>query len=193
MKPAALSVLALCLLAAACSKKEVKPAAEQPLTVSVARVETRDLRGGLTASGLLVSREEAAVSSELSGYRVARVFVEEGAYVRAGQPLASFGVMGGSMQAQGHVQVCSRLADFGLNPQAASDAPRWRVLDDNQDVVVEWNFPADALAGLRARGHRVSVAPRFDLEFGSAQIVMRAPQGYVAASDHRKDGSPMGM
>ena len=88
MKPAALSVLALCLLAAACSKKEVKPAAEQPLTVSVARVETRDLRGGLTASGLLVSREEAAVSSELSGYRVARVFVEEGAYVRAGQPLA---------------------------------------------------------------------------------------------------------
>ena len=116
-----------------------------------------------------------------------------GFLTRAGQPLASFGVMGGSMQAQGHVQMCSRLADFGLNPQAASDAPRWRVLDDNQDVAVEWNFSADAVNGLRARGHVVNVAPRFDLEFGSAQIVWRASEGYVAASDHRKDGYPMGM
>jgi HlyD family secretion protein len=87
MKPAALAILALALLAAGCSKKEVKTA-ESPLTVSVARVATRDLHGGLSASGLLVSREEAAVSPELSGYRVARVFVEEGAQVRAGQPLA---------------------------------------------------------------------------------------------------------
>ena len=116
-----------------------------------------------------------------------------GFLTRAGQPLAAFGVMGASMQPQGHLQVTSRVADWGCNPQAASDAPRWRVLDDNRRIAVEWNFPAEAVAGLRARGHVVEVAPRFDLEFGSAQMVMKAEQGYLAASDHRKDGVPMGM
>lgn len=56
--------------------------------VTVTRVESRPLGGGFKASGQLIPREEAAVGSELSGYRVAKVFVEEGAWVRAGQPLA---------------------------------------------------------------------------------------------------------
>lgn len=112
---------------------------------------------------------------------------------RQGAPLAAFGVMGGSMQAQGHLQVTSRIADFGQNPQAASDAPRWRVMDDNATVAVEWNFPQQAIEGLRERGHVVKVAPRFDTEFGCAQMAMRIPGGYVAASDHRKDGYPVGM
>uniref|UniRef100_B0SUR0 Efflux transporter, RND family, MFP subunit n=1 Tax=Caulobacter sp. (strain K31) TaxID=366602 RepID=B0SUR0_CAUSK len=63
-------------------------AAAQARTVSVGSVETRPLGGGVEASGLLVSREEAAVGSELSGYRVARLYADEGDYVRAGQPLA---------------------------------------------------------------------------------------------------------
>jgi gamma-glutamyltranspeptidase/glutathione hydrolase len=117
-----------------------------------------------------------------------------GFLMRNGRPLMSFGVMGGSMQAQGHVQVTSRIADQGLNPQAASDAPRWRVLDDNHGVAVEWNMPQAAIDGLIARGHPVKVAPRFDLEFGSAQLAMRMDNGaYVAASDHRKDGYPVGL
>lgn len=49
--------------------------------------------------------------------------------MRDGKPLMSFAVMGGSMQAQSHVQVTTRIADHGQNPQAASDAPRWRVMD----------------------------------------------------------------
>ena len=110
-----------------------------------------------------------------------------------GQPLMSFGLMGGSMQAQGHVQVAVRIADHGQNPQAASDAPRWRILDDNTTVAVEWNFPPDAVSGLQARGHEVRVAKRFDLEFGSAQLAMKTQHGYVAASDHRKDGYPVGF
>ncbi|MDB5954435.1 gamma-glutamyltransferase family protein [Ramlibacter sp.] len=116
-----------------------------------------------------------------------------GFLMQDGQPLMSLGVMGGSMQAQGHVQVVIRFADQGLNPQAASDAPRWRILDDNSTVAVEWNFPPAAIEGLRARGHELRVAPRFDLEFGSAQLAMKTEHGYIAASDHRKDGYPVGF
>jgi len=76
----------------ACGDKKDKPAAKAPAaqsrTVSVGSIETRPLGGGVEASGLLVSREEAAVGSELSGYRVARLYADEGDYVRAGQPLA---------------------------------------------------------------------------------------------------------
>jgi HlyD family secretion protein len=77
----------------ACGEKKDKaapkaPAAALARTVSIGSVETRPLGGGVEASGLLVSREEAAVGSELSGYRVARLYADEGDYVRAGQPLA---------------------------------------------------------------------------------------------------------
>jgi gamma-glutamyltranspeptidase/glutathione hydrolase len=116
-----------------------------------------------------------------------------GFLTRAGAPLMSFGVMGGSMQAQGHVQVTSRIADHDQNPQAASDAPRWRVMDDNHGVAVEWNFPKKAIDGLIARGHPVKVAQRFDTEFGCAQLAMKTEGGYIAASDHRKDGYPVGL
>jgi len=64
------------------------PAAAQARAVSIGSVETRPLGGGIEASGVLVSREEAAVGSELSGYRVARLYADEGDWVRAGQPLA---------------------------------------------------------------------------------------------------------
>lgn len=116
-----------------------------------------------------------------------------GFLTRAGAPLISFGVMGGSMQAQGHVQVSSRIADHGQNPQAVSDAPRWRVMDDNHGVAVEWNFNPDAVQGLIDRGHPVKVSARFDTDYGCAQLAMKTEGGYIAASDHRKDGYPVGM
>jgi len=116
-----------------------------------------------------------------------------GFVTQGGQPLMSFGVMGGSMQAQGHVQVLSRLADFHQNPQAASDAPRWRIQDDNLHIAVEWNCPSDVVERLQTMGHKVSISPRFDLGFGSAQIAMRVNNGYMAASDHRKDGCAVGL
>jgi gamma-glutamyltranspeptidase/glutathione hydrolase len=114
--------------------------------------------------------------------------------MKNGKPLMSFGVMGGSIQAQGHVQITGRIVDQGLNPQAASDAPRWRILDDNKTITVEWNMPQDVIDGLVARGHSVTKAARLDLEFGSAQIAMKLENGaYCVASDHRKDGYPVGM
>ena len=91
------SLAAMLLIASvgltACGDKKDKEApktsaASQARTVSVGSVETRPLGGGVEASGLLVSREEAAVGSELSGYRVARLYADEGDHVRAGQPLA---------------------------------------------------------------------------------------------------------
>lgn len=116
-----------------------------------------------------------------------------GFVTRSGQPLMTLGLMGGSMQAQGHVQMMSRLADFQQNPQAASDAPHWRIQDDNVGVAVEWNCPSAVVEELRALGHRVEVAPHFNLEFGCAQMAMRLSAGYLAASDHRKDGYAVGM
>jgi gamma-glutamyltranspeptidase/glutathione hydrolase len=117
-----------------------------------------------------------------------------GFLMRGGQPLMSFGLMGGSMQAQGHVQMVRNVADLGLNPQAASDAPRWRVMDDNHGVAVEWNMAPEIVEGLAALGHPVQLAKRFDTEFGSAQLAMRMADGsYMAASDHRKDGYPVGL
>jgi HlyD family secretion protein len=85
-----LALVASTVLASACSDKAATlPAkvADPARAVSVATVEMRPLGGNTSTSGLLVPREEAAVNSELSGFRVADVFVEEGAVVRAGQPL----------------------------------------------------------------------------------------------------------
>lgn len=84
------ALLAAAALAAACGKPKPPPAkaSDAAPTVTVASVARRDLTGGLEASGLMVSREEAAVNTELNGYRVAQVFVDQGAAVTQGQPLA---------------------------------------------------------------------------------------------------------
>lgn len=112
---------------------------------------------------------------------------------RGGEPVMSFGVMGGSMQAQGHLQMVTRLAAFGQNPQAMSDAPRFRV-EKGPVVNVESHLPADVVDTLRQRGHNVAVAPADSLEFGSAQLICRLPHGgYVAASDSRRDGQAVGF
>jgi gamma-glutamyltranspeptidase/glutathione hydrolase len=106
-----------------------------------------------------------------------------------GGPLMSFGVMGGHMQAQGHVQMMTRIFDYQQNPQAASDAPRWRV-DGGRNVSVEAGFDPSALDALRNRGHEIRI--RQPIEFGGAQLIYQLSDGYFAASDHRKDGCAVG-
>lgn len=110
-----------------------------------------------------------------------------------GAPLMAFGLMGGFMQAQGHVQLAQRIIGYGQNPQAAADAPRWRVLS-GRSVAVEPSMNPALIEGLRARGHEVVVeAPDNVFGFGGAQIVLRRDDGlYVAGSDPRKDGLALG-
>jgi gamma-glutamyltranspeptidase / glutathione hydrolase len=114
-----------------------------------------------------------------------------GFVTRNGQPLMSFGVMGGSMQAQGHTQVISRMIDYAQNPQAASDAPRWRI-DAGLKVGIEYGVPADVLNGLRARGHEITQADRWSTDFGRAQLIYKLDDGYLGASERRTDGQAVG-
>jgi len=106
-------------------------------------------------------------------------------------PLMAFGVMGGHMQHQGHVQMLTRIFDHAQNPQAASDAPRWHLYPD-YSVGVETGFPDEVANGLRDRGHDVRHEPR-EFNFGGAQLILRTPDGYVAGSDHRKEGQAAGF
>ena len=109
-----------------------------------------------------------------------------------GQPVMSFGVMGGSMQAQGHSQVMVRFADYHQNPQAASDAPRWRI-DQGLAVNIEEGVPAGVIDELKRRGHHVVQAERTSTDFGRAQLIYRMEDGYLGASERRTDGQAVGF
>jgi gamma-glutamyltranspeptidase/glutathione hydrolase len=110
-----------------------------------------------------------------------------GFLTRAGQPIGPFGLMGGHMQPQGHVQLVMSTVDDGLDPQAALDAPRW-YWHAGRDVYVEPGIEADAL---RRRGHRVSVDG--SMFYGHGQAIWRMPGGgYVAGTEPRADGSAVG-
>ena len=106
------------------------------------------------------------------------------------QALMSFGVMGGSMQPQGHVQMMVRIFDYGQNPQSACDAPRWHV-DENFHVALEHGFTPQVVHELTHRGHIMIENPEMHL-FGGAQAIVCLENGYCAASDPRKDGQALG-
>lgn len=105
---------------------------------------------------------------------------------RRDQPLLAFGVMGGPMQPQGHLQMMLRIFVYGQNPQSAADAPRWQVRG-GKEVAVEKGFAPEVLDGLRSRGHELTeLDPAL---FGGAQLVWRLDDGvYLGASEPRKDG-----
>ncbi len=108
-----------------------------------------------------------------------------------GKPRMSFGVMGGHMQAQGHAQMMVRIFGHSQNPQAASDAPRWQLMEDGR-VALEVGFDADVAGQLADRGHHLEldVPP---LHFGGAQLILRLDECYCAGSDHRKEGLALGF
>jgi gamma-glutamyltranspeptidase / glutathione hydrolase len=119
-----------------------------------------------------------------------------------GKPWASFGVMGGAMQPQGHVQVLVNLIDFGMNLQEAGDVPRVRhdgsseptgeQMRDGGLVVLENGYSPAVVKALEARGHKVKVAN--DGDFGGYQAILRNAEGvYFGASESRKDGAAQGF
>ncbi|MEO8815324.1 MAG: gamma-glutamyltransferase family protein [Mycobacterium sp.] len=109
---------------------------------------------------------------------------------RDGAPVMSFGVMGATMQPQGHVQLVVRIVDHGQNPQAACDGPRFRWVHGNQ-VACEIGLPQATLDELHRRGHELVVVDD-DNQFGSCQAIWRLDDGYLAVSDPRRDGQAVG-
>jgi gamma-glutamyltranspeptidase/glutathione hydrolase len=124
---------------------------------------------------------------------------------RGGEAVGPFGVMGGHMQPQGHLQMVVNQVDYGLNPQASLDAPRWHWRHE-REVAVERDVPPHVMLGLTERGHAVDVtlgagersdALHIQSEtglFGKGQIIRRLPNGvYVAGSEPRADGCAVGF
>lgn len=116
--------------------------------------------------------------------------------MRDGQPVMSFGVMGANMQPQAHMQTLVRMLDYQQNPQAACDAPRWRY-NAGLEINVEASLNPRTAQGLQAMGHKVEVINDSYQDFGAGQFIWRAGdpsvQGYVAASDARRDGLVAGF
>jgi gamma-glutamyltranspeptidase/glutathione hydrolase len=131
-----------------------------------------------------------------------------GFLMKDGQPVMAFGLMGGSQQAQGHVQVLVDMIDLGANPQAASDAARFTHGQATNELDLESNLYDLVGAPLKAMGHQVKPANGEDMGGyqaiwfhsygvqGAASSTTSANQPisgvYRAASDHRKDGEAVG-
>ncbi len=113
-----------------------------------------------------------------------------GFVMRDNQPVMAFGLMGGPMQAQGHVQMMLRTQIWRQDPQTAADAPRWRVVE-GRTVALEMEIGDAMVAELARRGHDVQTEP--PEAFGGAQLVHRIEGGYAAGSDPRKDGQAVGF
>jgi gamma-glutamyltranspeptidase/glutathione hydrolase len=111
-----------------------------------------------------------------------------GFITKDGEPVGPFGVMGGYMQPQGHVQVIMNMVDFAMNPQEAIDAPRWQWVGD-MNVSVEPGFPIAEAQALARMGHHMGAALDSN-EFGRGQMILRTSDGtLVGATEPRADGS----
>jgi gamma-glutamyltranspeptidase/glutathione hydrolase len=111
---------------------------------------------------------------------------------QGGQAQMGFGIMGGNMQPQAHLQTLVRMLVYRQHPQAACDAPRWR-FNEGLGINAETHWPTETLAGLSAAGHDIQNFNDSYQDFGAGQFIWRlgnpAVEGYVAASDPRRDGA----
>ncbi|HEX7871614.1 MAG TPA: efflux RND transporter periplasmic adaptor subunit [Sphingobium sp.] len=167
--PLTAAVLAL----SACGPKQEARKDLPPQTVTVATVQQHAMKGLLTASGRLIPREETAVVADVGGYRVAKVFVEEGAFVRQGQPLAT---LDGSLLAPQIEQLRATLAQQKVAAEQARDQAARVEGIDNQGVI---SGEAIAVRRFTARSSQASVAATQaqlnDLLVRQNHLVIRAP------------------
>jgi gamma-glutamyltranspeptidase/glutathione hydrolase len=115
-----------------------------------------------------------------------------GFITKNGAPYASFGVMGGPIQPQAHLQTLVRLIDYHGNPQAILDAPRWKV-NGGLSLDLEAEASPQLRKGLAALGHQFASIPDSYMDFGAGQFIVRGDGGYVAGSDPRRDGQAAGF
>jgi gamma-glutamyltranspeptidase/glutathione hydrolase len=110
-----------------------------------------------------------------------------GFIMKGGEPVGPFGVMGGFMQPQGHLQVISNLIDFGMSPQDALDAPRWQ-WQKAKEIAIERTMPENLVHALIERGHAL-VFPVDNATFGRGQMILKLPEGgYIGGTEMRCDG-----
>lgn len=178
------------------------------MMVSLIQSNYRGMGSGLVPDGLgfmlqdrgaLFSLDDSHANAYAPSKRPFHTIIP-GFATKDGQPWLSFGVMGGAMQPQGHVQILVNLIDFGMGVQEAGDAARYRHTGSSQPtgpaadplgtVSVESGIPASTIAEIERRGHRVQ---RGSGGFGGYQAIMRDATGtYHGASEMRKDGAAIG-
>lgn len=134
------------------------------------------------------SMDPTHVNALMGGKRTFHTLIP-GFLTKDDQAIGPFGVMGGFMQPQGHVQVILNTIDFGLHPQAALDAPRWQWTKD-KSVDVEHRFPHHIAEALAQKGHdmKITLEPN---SFGRGQIIWRNPETgvLIGGTESRTDGS----
>jgi gamma-glutamyltranspeptidase/glutathione hydrolase len=178
------------------------------MMVSLIQSNYRGMGSGLVPDGLgfmlqdraeLFALEDGHPNLYAPGRRPFQTIIPAFA-LKNGQPWLAFGVMGGDMQPQGHVQIIVNLVDYGLDLQAAGDAARYRFYGGAEPtgeepdgvgfVAMENGVPVAVRAELERRGHRIRPA---DGSFGGYQAILRHPSGvYEAATEMRKDGAAGG-
>ena len=167
------AILVIAVGLGACSKPKSAGGGDQPLTATITTVESRSLDGGLSASGMLVSREEAAVTTQLSGYRVAEVLVDLGSTVTAGQPMVRLDdTLLKSQIAQGEAAVATQEANA---ERADAEARRVAGLD-NQGVLSQEQIDERRLAARTAKAQLASARAQLaDLQVRQGLMTVRAP------------------
>ena len=192
-------------------KEALKPAAGKPAAGGTVYLATADSQGGMVSmiqsnymgfgSGLVVPGKGIALQNRGCNFSLNRQKVNclapgkrtyhtiiPGFLTRQGKPVGPFGVMGGFMQPQGHVQVLMNLIDYKLNPQAALDAPRWCWLE-GKVIEIEDSFPLYAAQELAKMGHDIVLASNAGL-FGLGQVILKNEDGVLAGgTDPRTDGA----
>jgi len=177
-------VLACAAGAAACSKPPPPKPAETTVTLTVTKVALRPLTGGLTASGALVAREEAGVASELAGYRIAEVYVDEDAWVTKGQPLVRLDDT--LLRSQIAQQEANLVQQEVAGQRAKAEADRVKGLDNAGVLSLEQIYERRLAAKAAAAQVAVARAQLDDLKTRDARLLIRAPvSGRVLERDAR--------
>ncbi|MFT4713711.1 MAG: gamma-glutamyltranspeptidase/glutathione hydrolase [Candidatus Azotimanducaceae bacterium] len=167
---------------------------ESGMMVSFIQSNYRGFGSGIVVPGTGISLQnrgsgfttEKGHPNEVAGGKRPYQTIIPGFATHIGQPVMSFGVMGGHMQAQGHLQMMIRVFLHNQNPQAASDAPRWHLREDGV-VCLEQGFDPSVIQELANRGHRIELNQPEHI-YGGAQLIYKMASGYVGGSDHRKEG-----
>jgi HlyD family secretion protein len=165
--------VALALGLAACHGPAAAPPQQQARAVSVVRIELKPIAGGVVTSGVLLPRNQVEVSPDLAGYRVAKLFAEEGDWVRAGQPLAQMD--GSILQAQLDQQVALAAEQTVNADQRAAEAARVAGLDA-KGILAEEQLQARRFAAANARaGANAQAAAAQEMQTRRAHMTVRAP------------------